>query len=98
MIKVIAKSFTKENQIEKVLELAKELVEATVQEQGCISYEMYQDEKDPKILIMVEEWETIEALNKHMASEHFIKIVPQMNEYRDQKSELNICKRVFKDL
>jgi quinol monooxygenase YgiN len=95
MIKVIAKSFTKENQIEKVLELAKELVEATVQEEGCISYEMYQDEKDPKILIMVEEWETIEALNKHMASEHFIKIVPQMNEYRDQKSELNICKRVL---
>jgi quinol monooxygenase YgiN len=95
MIKVIAKSFTKENQIEKVLELAKELVEATVQEQGCISYEMYQDEKDPKILIMVEEWETIEALNNHMASEHFIRIVPQMNEYRDQKSELNICKRVL---
>ena len=95
MIKVIAKSFTKENQIENVLELAKELVKATVQEEGCISYEMYQDEKDPKILIMVEEWETIEALNQHMASEHFTKIVPQMNEYRDQKSELNICKRVL---
>ncbi|MGK0467472.1 putative quinol monooxygenase [Clostridium sp.] len=95
MIKVIAKNFAKENKIEKVLELAKILVESTVKEDGCIKYEMYQDEKNPSILIMVEEWETIEALNKHMSSEHFKKIVSQMSECMDQKPELNICKKVI---
>lgn len=95
MIKVIAKNFAKENKVEKVLELAKVLVEATVKEDGCIKYEMYQDEKNPSTLIMIEEWETIEALNNHMSSEHFKKIVPQMNECMAQKSELNICKKVI---
>jgi len=95
MIKVIAKNFAKEDKIEKVLELAKVLVETTVKEDGCIKYEMYQDEKNPSTLIMIEEWETIEALNNHMSSEYFKKIVPQMSECMDQKSELNICKKVL---
>lgn len=95
MIKVIAKNFAKEAKIENVLELAKELVETTVKEDGCIKYEMYQDEKNPSILIMIEEWETMEDLNNHMSSEHFKKIVPKMNEYMDQKPELNICKKVL---
>lgn len=95
MIKVIAKSFVKKDKIEKVLELAKMLVEETVKEDGCISYEMYQDDKTPSTLIMVEEWETNEALNNHMSSDHFKRIVPQMGEFMDQKSELNICKKVI---
>lgn len=95
MIKVIAKNYAKEAKIEKVLELAKELVEKTVNEDGCIMYEMYQDEKNPCVLIMIEEWETIEALNNHMFSEHLKKIVPQMNECMNQKPEINICKKVL---
>ncbi|MCB2290153.1 antibiotic biosynthesis monooxygenase [Clostridium sp. CS001] len=95
MIKVIAKNFAKEDKIERVLELAKILVETTVKEEGCISYEMYQDEKNSSILIMIEEWETIEAMNNHMSSEHFKKIVPQMSECMNQKPELNICKKVI---
>jgi len=95
MVKVIAKNFAKEDKIEKVLELAKELVESTVKEEGCIKYEMYQDKKSPSTLIMIEEWETIEALNNHMSSEHFKRIVPQMGEFMDQKAELNICKKVL---
>ena len=95
MIKVIAKNFAKETELEKVLALSKELVEATVKEEGCINYEMYQDQKDPTILIMIEEWETVEALNNHSASEHFKRIVPQMHEYMTQKPEINACKKLF---
>ena len=95
MIKVIAKNYAKENEIKKVLELARKLVEATVKEEGCIKYEMYQDEKNPSTLIIIEEWETIEVLNNHMSSEHFQKILPQMNEYMARKPELNICKKVI---
>lgn len=95
MIKVIAKNFVKEDKREKVLELTKELVEKTVKEDGCIQYEMYQDEKDKSTLIMIEEWKTTDALTNHMSSEHFKKIVPQMNECMAQKPELNLCKKVL---
>lgn len=95
MIKVIAKNFVKENKSEKVIELAKALVEETLKEDGCINYGMYQDANNPSILIMVEEWKTMEDLNKHMCSQHFKRIVPQMGEYICEKVQMNICKKVL---
>lgn len=95
MIKVIAKNFVKEDRVNKVLEIAKELVAATLKEEGCINYEMYQDVKNPQELIFVEEWKSIEALNAHMASEHFTRIVPSMSEHMDKKPEMNICKKLL---
>lgn len=91
----MAKNFAKENEIDKILELAKELVENTVKEVGCIKYEMYQNTKEPTELIMLEEWETEEDLTNHMSSEHFKRIVPQMAEYLRKKGEINIYKKVI---
>lgn len=95
MVKVMAKNFVKEDEVEKVLKLAKELVAATINEEGCIKYEMYQDQKKPDILIMIEEWETMEHLKSHMASEHFKNIVPKMSSYMNREPEMNICKKVI---
>lgn len=95
MIKVVAKFFPKEKKIDRVIELARELVEKTVLEEGCIKYEMYQDEKDPKVLLMLEEWESIEFLNRHMSSEYFTKIVPQLSEYMDKEPEISVCKKIL---
>lgn len=78
MIKVIAKRNVKQDNIEELLKLAKELAEITVKEEGCIKYEMYQDENDETILTMIEEWESRGSLNKHMDSEHFKRIFPMM--------------------
>jgi len=95
MIKVVAKNFAKENKIDKFLELAKELVEKTVKEVGCIKYEMYQDIKVPTELIIREEWETEEDLNNHMTSEDFKRIVSLMTKYLSKKAEINIYRKVF---
>jgi quinol monooxygenase YgiN len=95
MIKVVAKSYAKEGKVDKILELSKELVEKTVIEEGCISYELFQDLEDPKAIVFIEEWESEEALSKHMASEHFKRIVPQLNELREKTSEINKYKKVF---
>ena len=95
MIKVIARSVSKEDELEKVLELGKELVAATVKEDGCIKYEIFQDVENPRALIVVEEWESMEALNNHMASDHFKRILPEMNKSMSQEFELNICKKAF---
>jgi pentatricopeptide repeat protein len=95
MIKVVAKSYVKNEKLSKALELTKEMVEKTVKEEGCIRYELFQDIKDPNVMIFIEEWESEEALNKHMVSEHFKRIIPQLNEQREKASEVNICKKLF---
>ncbi|KHD36697.1 antibiotic biosynthesis monooxygenase [Clostridium acetobutylicum] len=95
MVKVVAKNFIKEEKIEDVLKVAKELVELTVaKDKGCIKYEMYQDLKDKTILTMIEEWESMECLQKHMQSEHFKKLVPMMGEYSKKQGETNIYTKV----
>ena len=95
MIKIVAKNYIKEDKIDEVLEHMKELVAITVKEEGCISYEMYQDEKDKSILTMIEEWESKEALNKHMSSEHFKRIVPIIGEFAEKAGETNLYKKII---
>ncbi|MBP7071892.1 MAG: antibiotic biosynthesis monooxygenase [Clostridia bacterium] len=95
MIKVVAKSFAKPDKLNKILELSAEMVEKTVKEEGCIKYELFQDIKAPEVLVIIEEWESEEALSRHMASEHFTRIVPQLNELREKASEVNILKKLF---
>jgi len=95
MIKVVAKSFAKPDKLDKILELSAEMVEKTVKEEGCIKYELFQDIKAPEVLVIIEEWESEEALSRHMASEHFRRIVPQLNELREKASEVNILKKLF---
>ncbi|MDF2878572.1 MAG: hypothetical protein K0S30_1668 [Clostridia bacterium] len=74
------------------LTLAKNLVDETVKESGCIHYGLYQDEKDCTILTMLEEWADKASLEKHMASAHFEEIVPQLSQLMSKSPELNIYK------
>ena len=46
---------------------------------------MNQSVEDKRLHAMIEAWETMEALQAHMASEHFRRIVPQMAEYAEEK-------------
>ena len=81
MLKVIAEDFIKPEAIEIVLPLYLALVEATKKEPLCIAYDLYIDEKDPGHFIFIEEWPDRSALDAHCASEHFKRLVPQINQY-----------------
>lgn len=96
MIKVIAKNFAKEDKIDTVIALAKELVSKSVQEVGCLKYELYQDERTPCELVILEEWETKEDLDKHMASTHFQSLIPQMSAQMEKEPEINTYKILTK--
>ena len=95
MIKVIATFTVKADGVDAFLGLAKELVEKTVEETGNISYEMFQDNKNPAKLFMVEEWQSREALDKHLSSAHFTTLVPQMGKYSESKAIINVCNKVL---
>ena len=78
MIKVVARTIVREECIEAYHTLAKELVEETQKESGNISYTLNQSLENKKLHAMIEVWESREALDAHMASEHFKRIVPQI--------------------
>jgi quinol monooxygenase YgiN len=94
MIKVVAKSKIMIDKLETVLSLYEELVTATRQEDGCIVYELFQDVEDPSVLSMIEEWEDKASLDRHMKTEHFVRIVPMVGKFVTESS-LNLYKKVF---
>jgi quinol monooxygenase YgiN len=85
MIKVVARTLVREECIEAYHALAREIVEKTKQECGNVFYTMNQSMEDKRLHAMIEAWETMEALQAHMASEHFKRIVPQMAELAEEK-------------
>ncbi len=95
MIKVVARNYAREDKLAEILEMYKELVDITRKEEGCIKYELYQDSENPCIIAMIEEWETKTALEAHLKSEHFIRIVPEIKKFMVKATDMNIYNNVF---
>ena len=81
MLKLIAEDYIDPEKIDIVLPLYEELVEKTRQEPGCLSYELCQDRKNPGHFVFIEAWKDYDALDAHVASEHFQRLVPQIDAY-----------------
>jgi quinol monooxygenase YgiN len=79
MIKVIATNYLKPEYEETFKPLFLELIEATCKENGCIEYRLFKKTDEKGIYTFIEEWENQSALDKHMASEHFTRIIPQIS-------------------
>ena len=79
MLKVIAEDFIKPEHLDRVRPWYAELVEKTRLEPDCIAYDLYVDHKDPGHFIFIEQWPNQAALDAHCQSEHFKRLVPQIN-------------------
>lgn len=84
MLKLIAEDFIHPDKINIVLPLYRELIDATRLESGCISYSLYHDIKQPGHFVFIEEWVNRSALDMHVASEHFKRLVPIIDLYTTQ--------------
>ena len=94
MIKVIARTLIRVECIEAYHTLAREMVEKTQKESGNISYTLNQSVENKQLHAMIEIWESKEALDAHMASEHFQRIVPQFAEMAEEKYPLELYTEV----
>lgn len=94
MITIIAKSIIKEGKIEEFKALAKELIDESRKEEGCISYNLNKDLNNENVLTFIEEWKSKEAIQSHNCSAHFTRIVPKLGELREKKPEVNLYERI----
>ncbi len=94
MIKVIARSTIKEGHLSDALNLYRLLVNETVKEQGCISYELFQELENCNNLTLIEEWDDMEALQRHTQTPHFIDLVGKLALYEKELPVL-LYKKLF---
>ncbi|MGQ3003865.1 MAG: putative quinol monooxygenase [Hydrogenophaga sp.] len=84
MLKVIAQDFIRPECLAQVEPLYRELVEKTRQEPLCLAYELCVNQKDPGHFIFMEAWPDRAALDAHCQTEHFRRLVPQIDQCQRQ--------------
>jgi len=94
MITIVAKNLIKQEKIEEFKALAGNLINESRKEKGNVSYNLYQDANNCKVLTFIEEWENQDAINIHNNSKHFTSIVPKFGEFKESTPEINLYNMV----
>ena len=66
MLTIIARPTVAPERVEELKRAMLDLVAKTVREQGCLRYELHQDNDQPNKFIFVECWENRELWQQHM--------------------------------
>jgi quinol monooxygenase YgiN len=68
---VVAKVVAKKGSVESVKSELLKLVAPTRKEEGCIDYNLHQDNDHPDVFIFYENWESAACLERHIHSDHY---------------------------
>lgn len=91
MVVLIAKNTVKQGMQQAFLQLAKEMVAQTRQEEGCISYDLVGDQADPQVYYFIEKYADMQAVEVHRGTAYFQTLVPKIGELRERPSEVSTC-------
>ncbi|MGD8993493.1 MAG: putative quinol monooxygenase [Desulfobacterales bacterium] len=70
-VTVVARIKARRDAVEEVSDALLKLVEPTLhKDDGCIDYDLYQDNENPSLFFFLENWESEVHLKKHLDSEH----------------------------
>lgn len=78
---------TTETNRDEVLAVAKELVTASLKDEGCVSYDIYESATRPEVLMICETWSDAKALCAHEQASHFTTLVPRLHQLGEMKLE-----------
>jgi quinol monooxygenase YgiN len=87
---IIAKLKVKADKIKAFTEAAKEMIENSNKEAGCISYQLYQDPYDNTRFVFVEEYKNQAAVDAHFASDYFKAFGPKVGDLVAEPGKIKI--------
>lgn len=90
MIAVYAVCHVKADKIAEFEVLAKNLIRASLNDQGCISYGCGVVQGQPNVYTFVEQWQSQQDLALHTQQAHFIDAGAKFAELLSQPIEINI--------
>lgn len=70
-----------------VLQAAKELVAASLKDNGCIAYDIFESATREDVLMICETWKDAESLAAHEKAAHFVTLVPKIQDLASMKLE-----------
>lgn len=80
-VPVVALFTAKAGYEEKVQAMFQSVIETTLSEEGCITYQLNQDAENPRRFVWTEEWTSAELLQKHLNAQHIVKLFKEIPPY-----------------
>lgn len=83
MIVSHGKFVIKLDQLDRAREILAEMVEHSIKEPGCISYDYFISMHKPNVIMLFQEWDSIESVNEHFLTPHmseFLQVLPELIE------------------
>lgn len=87
---VIVELKVKTQKIDDFLEKSKTMIEETIQEKGCLEYELFKNIKRENIFIFREKFKNKEAFEKHQKTSHFKKFFNYSIQILEGEPTINI--------
>lgn len=72
---IVARIEAKKESVELVKSELMKLIEPTRREEGCIQYDLHQDNDHPEVFLFHENWESRELWQAHMGNAHLAEYV-----------------------
>lgn len=72
---------------ETVIALAKELVAASLKDNGCVAYDLFESATRADVLMICETWKDAASLSAHEGAAHFTTLVPKIHALAAMKLE-----------
>jgi quinol monooxygenase YgiN len=70
MLTIVAKIEANSDKIDRVKSELIKLIEPTRAEEGCINYDLHQDNDNPEVFVFYENWQSRELWQTHMNNDH----------------------------
>jgi quinol monooxygenase YgiN len=94
MITIVAKCSVSPEKVEDLVALARDLVQASRNEAGNVSYDFYADLADPAKFTFIEVWQDQAAIDFHNATPHFLGFVERAGPMFAGPLEIGLCRKL----
>lgn len=91
-VPVVAIFVAKPGSEQTVEALFRGVIEATLAEQGCLSYQLNRDPKNPRRFVWTEEWASRSLLQKHLGAPHVTELFTRVAEHIEQSEVIALEK------
>ena len=87
---IVAKLTIKPEKVKDFTEAAREMIEKSNKENGCKSYQLYQDPYDNSKFVFVEEYKNQSAVDEHFATDYFKAFGPKISDLVLEPAKIKI--------
>ena len=94
-VRVVARVIARPDKVEELKAVLGRLITPTRAESGCIRYDLCQNYNDPTDFTFIEEWESAEQLDAHLASQHLKTAVEQLTGLVAVDPDIRRYKQIF---